>query len=124
MFLTIYMKRIVSYKISFPIYFILAYLFINILGYFNHNDFLYCQQESQQRPRNCIWVISPSHSKNMLVLVKIAILQSLSFLASISSSRSDVVTQFVRSCFRVFVPFFSFSVLGVCSAFGMSYNES
>ena len=26
-----------------------------------------------------IWVISPSHSKNMLVLVKIAILQSLSF---------------------------------------------
>ena len=26
-----------------------------------------------------IWVISPSHSKNMLVLVKIAILRSLSF---------------------------------------------
>ena len=26
-----------------------------------------------------IWVISPSHSKNMLVMVKIAILQSLSF---------------------------------------------
>ena len=26
-----------------------------------------------------IWVISPSHSKDMLVLVKIAILQSLSF---------------------------------------------
>ena len=35
------------------------------------------------------------------------------FLAAMSSSRSDVVTQ----CFRLSVPFFSFSVLGVCSAF-------
>ena len=56
--------------------------------------------------KKCIWVISLSHSKNMLVLVKIAILQSLSFLAEMSSSRSDVVTQSVRvfvfSCVPVF----------------------
>ena len=31
---------------------------------------------------NLIWVISPSHSKTMLVLVQIAILRSLSFLGS------------------------------------------
>ena len=34
-----------------------------------------------------------------------------------SSSRSDVVSQFVCPFVRVCVPFFSFSVLGVCSAF-------
>ena len=34
------------------------------------------------------------------------------FLAAMSSSRSDVVTKFVRSC----VPFFSFSVLEVLSS--------
>ena len=39
------------------------------------------------------------------------------FLAAMSSSRSDVVTQFVRSCVRPFVPFFSFSVLGVSMVF-------
>ena len=33
-----------------------------------------------------------------------------------SSSRSDVVTQFVCSCFRLFVPFFSFSVFEVLSS--------
>ena len=49
----------------------------------------------------------------------------LIFLAAMSSSRSDVVTQSVRSfVFLCVCPFFSFSVLGVCSAFGMSYNES
>ena len=37
------------------------------------------------------------------------------FLAAMSSSRSDVVTQFVRPFVRLFVPFFSFSVLGVLS---------
>ena len=30
------------------------------------------------------------------------------FLAAMSSSRSDVVTQFVFACVRVFVPFFFF----------------
>ena len=40
------------------------------------------------------------------------------FLAAMSSSRSDVVTQFVRMSVRISVcPFFSFSVLGVSSAF-------
>ena len=34
-----------------------------------------------------------------------------------SSSRSDVVTQCVRVCFRVSVPFFSFSVIEVSSSF-------
>ena len=37
------------------------------------------------------------------------------FLAAMSSSRSDVVTKFVRPCVRVFVPFFSLSVLKVSS---------
>ena len=36
------------------------------------------------------------------------------FLAAMSSSRSDVVTQFVFPCFRS-SPFFSFSVLDVSS---------
>ena len=36
---------------------------------------------NQTNRHNCIWGIWPSHSKNMLVLVKIAILQSLSFLS-------------------------------------------
>ena len=35
------------------------------------------------------------------------------FLAAMSSSRSDVVTQFVRPFVRVSVPFFSFSVIEV-----------
>ena len=34
------------------------------------------------------------------------------FLAAMSSSRSDVVTQ----CVRLFVPFFSFSIFGVLSS--------
>ena len=41
------------------------------------------------------------------------------FLAAMSSSRSDVVTQFVCVCFRVCFrpsPFFSFSVLEVSSS--------
>ena len=42
------------------------------------------------------------------------------FLAAMSSSRSDGVTQSVR----LFVTFFSFSVFGVCSAFGMSTGLS
>ena len=37
----------------------------------------------------------------------------VNFLAAMSSSRSDVVTQFVRPSVRVFVPFFSFSVIEV-----------
>ena len=37
------------------------------------------------------------------------------FLAAMSSSRSDVVTQSVRSFVRVSVPFFSFSVIEVSS---------
>ena len=37
---------------------------------------------SASRLKGNIWVISPSHSKNMLVLVKFAILQSLSVLAA------------------------------------------
>ena len=42
---------------------------------------------------------------------------AIHFLAAMSSSRSDVVTQFVRSFVRPFVPFFSsFSVLGVLSS--------
>ena len=51
---------------------------------------------------------------------------SLKFLAAMSSSRSDVVTQFVRSSVRSFVrvsvPFFSFSVflLGLKSFNGVS----
>ena len=38
----------------------------------------------------------------------------LKFLAAMSSSRSDDITQFVRSFVRTL--FFSFSVFGVCSA--------
>ena len=37
-----------------------------------------------------IWVISPSHSKNMLVLVKIAILQALSFYQNSCASNLGV----------------------------------
>ena len=40
------------------------------------------------------------------------------FLAEMSSSRSDVVTQFIRVF--VFSSLFSFSGLGVCSTFRMS----
>ena len=40
----------------------------------------------------------------------------VSFLAAMSSSRSDVVTQFVHLFVRPSVPFFSFSVLGVLSS--------
>ena len=40
----------------------------------------------------------------------------LKFLTAMNSLRRDVVTQFVRF-FCPCVPFFSFSVLGVCSAF-------
>ena len=47
-----------------------------------------------------------------------------SFLAAMSSSRSDVVTQFVFPFVRPFIPFFSFSVLWVCSAFSMLFQES
>ena len=38
------------------------------------------------------------------------------FLAAMSSSRSDVVTQFVCLSVRSFVPFFSFSVFEVLSS--------
>ena len=38
------------------------------------------------------------------------------FLAAMSSSRSDVVTQCVFPCFRVSVPFFSFNVLEVSAS--------
>ena len=41
-------------------------------------------------------------------------------LAVMSSSRSDVVTKSVRVSVRSSVPFFSFSVIGVYSAFRMS----
>ena len=51
-----------------------------------------CHTEHQNRNAShcsCLsvhkWVISPSHSKNMLVLVKIAILLSLSFLVRVSA---------------------------------------
>ena len=40
----------------------------------------------------------------------------LKFLAAMTSSRSDVVTQFVCSCVCSSVPFFSFSVLEVSSS--------
>ena len=43
-------------------------------------------------------------------------LRKQSFLAAMSSSRSDVVTQFVRSSVR---PLFFFSFFEVCSTFGM-----
>ena len=46
-----------------------------------------------------------------LWLCRILVIQ---FLAAMSSSRSGVVTQCVRS--SVCVPFLSFSVLGVCTA--------
>ena len=48
------------------------------------------------------------------------------FLAAMSSSRSEVDTQFVRPFVLPFVCpfFFSFSVLRVCRTFGMSYNLS
>ena len=53
-------------------------------------------------PRLCdgsyhIWVISPSHSKNMLVLVKITILQPLSFLSS-SKNFMKIFVLIIRVC--------------------------
>ena len=59
------------------------------------------------------------HTQSFQVLftpIFLTICRPLSFLAAMSSSRSDVVTYFVRPCFCAFVcPFFSFGVLGVCS---------
>ena len=60
------------------------------LQYCNHCHFLSCHKnfmkflvsksaQGVRKEEDCIWVISPSHSKNMLVLVKITILQALSF---------------------------------------------
>ena len=49
----------------------------------------------------------------------LTLFEFLQFLAAMSSSRSDVVTKFVRPCVRLFVcpsvPFFSISVLEVSS---------
>ena len=50
------------------------------------------------------------------VVIIIGIMFFSKFLAAMSSSRSDVVTQCVRVFVRVFVPFFSFIVLGVLSS--------
>ena len=53
---------------------------------------------------------------NVVCSANASIIKFQNFLAEMSSSRSDVVTQCVRVFVRVFVPFFSFSVLEISSS--------
>ena len=58
-----------------------------------------------------------SNSKLFLIL-NLLDPTSLTFLAAMSSSRSDGVTQFVLPFVLPFITLFSFSVFGVCITFG------
>ena len=84
---------------------------------------LYLLKIARQYPKRVVKICNTSHLKGVFIFSLFSCFFSSFQLLCAAHEVMLSLSSSVFSCFRVSL-FFSFSVLGVCSAFGMSYNES